>query len=89
MHDFDLYVFELLKFAVHTNRESHLPNIKTLFLHKSSTAFTRSVCFKVIHTTEERTEVNRQSLKYRGTLKLSHLLKTKMLPRSYESIRGK
>ena len=57
-----------------------------LFIYKSSSAFTRSVCSKIMFVPEVRTEVSRQSHKYRGTLILNHLLKTKMLSRNYESI---
>ena len=39
---FDLYVFEVLKFAVHTIRGRQLPNVKTMYIRKSSPAFTRS-----------------------------------------------
>ena len=42
----------------------------------------------MFHVPEVRTEAIRQSLKYRGTLLLNHLVKTKMLPRNYESIGG-
>ena len=43
MNVFDLYVFELLKFAVRSSRESQLNNIKSVFIHKNSLVFTRSV----------------------------------------------
>ena len=83
---FDLYVFELLKFAVRSSRESQLHNIKSVFIHKNSLVFTRSVSSNVFYVPEARTQVSRQSLKYRGTVLLNHLLKTKLLPRKYESI---
>ena len=35
MNVFDLYVFELLKFAVRSSRESQLHNIKSVFIHKT------------------------------------------------------
>ena len=41
----------------------------------------------MFHVPEVGTEVSRQSLEYRGTLLLNRL-KTKMLPRNYESIGG-
>ena len=40
----------------------------------------------MFYVPEARTQVSRQSLKYRGTVLLNHLLKTKLLPRNYESI---
>ena len=40
----------------------------------------------MFHVPEARTQVIRQSLKYRGTVLLNHLLKTKLLHRNYESI---
>ena len=86
MNVFDLYVFELLKFAVRSSRESQLHNIKSVFIHKNSLVFTRSVSSNMFYVPEARTQVSRQSLKYRGTVLLNHLLKTKLLPRNYESI---
>ena len=84
MNVFDLYEFELLKFAVHTSRESHPPNMKILYIHGILPVFTRRVCFNTFHVPEVR-----QSLKYRGTLSLNYLIKTKILPRNnYESISG-
>ena len=86
MNVFDLYVFELLKFAVRSSRESQLHNIKSVLIHKNSLVFTRSVSSNMFYVPEARTQVSRQSLKYRGTVLLNHLLKTKLLPRNYESI---
>ena len=43
MNVFDLFVFELLKFAVRSSRESQLQNIKSVFIHKNSLVFTQSV----------------------------------------------
>ena len=86
MNVFDLYVFELLKFAVRSCRENQLHNIKSVFIHKNSLVFTRSVSSNMFYVPEARTQVSRQSLKYRGTVLLNHLLKTKLLPRNYESI---
>ena len=86
MNVFDLYVFELLKFAVRSSRESQLHIIKSVFIHKNSLVFTRSVSSNMFYVPEARTQVSRQSLKYRGTVLLNHLLKTKLLPRNYESI---
>ena len=86
MNVFDLYVFELLKFAVRSSRESQLDNIKSVFIHKISLVFTRSVSSNMFYVPEARTQVSRQSLKYPGTVLLNHLLKTKLLPRNYESI---
>ena len=40
----------------------------------------------MFYVPEARTQVSRQSLNYRGSVLLSHLLKTKLLPRNYESI---
>ena len=76
MNVFDLYVFELLKFAVRSSRESQLHNIKSVFIHKNSLVFTRSVSSNMFYVPEARTQVSRQSLKYRGTVLLNHLLKT-------------
>ena len=86
MNVFDLYVFELLKFAVRSSRESQLHNIKSVFIHKNSLVFTGSVSSNMFYVPQARTQVSRQSLKYRGTVLLNHLLKTKLLPRNYESI---
>ena len=86
MNVFDRYVFELLKFAVGSSRESQLHNIKSVFIHKNSLVLTRSVSSNMFYVPEARTQVSRQSLKYRGTVLLNHLLKTKLLPRNYESI---
>ena len=85
---FDLFVGELLKFAVYTSTGSQVPNIQTLYIHKSSPGFTRSVCSNLFHIAKVRTEVIRQSLEFRGTLLLFHILKTlvKLLPRNYDSI---
>ena len=85
MNVFDIYVFELLKFAVRSSRESQL-HIKSVFIHKNSLVFTRSVSSNMFYVPEARTQVSRQSLKYRGTVLLNHLLKTKLLPRNFESI---
>ena len=85
MNVFDLYVFELLKFAVRSSRESQLHNIKSVFIHKNSLVFTRSVSSNMFYVPQARTQVSRQSLNYRGTVLLNHL-KTKLLPRNYESI---
>ena len=82
----DLYVFELLKFAVRSSRESQLHNIKSVFIHKNSLVFTRSVSSNMFYVPEARTQVSRQSLKHRGAVLLNYLLKTKLLPRNYESI---
>ena len=89
MNVFDLYVFELLKFAVRSSRESQLHNIKSVFIHQNSLVFTWSyVIFysNMFYVPEARTQVSRQSLKHRGTVLLNHLLKTMLLPRNYESI---
>ena len=83
---FDLHVFELLTFAVHTSLRSQLSIMKALYIHKSSRVFTRSVCSDMFHVPEVRTESSCQSIRYRGTRLLTHLLKSKMLPRHYESI---
>ena len=40
----------------------------------------------MFYVPEARTQVSRQSLKYRGTVLLNHLLQTKLLLRNYESI---
>ena len=64
MNVFDLHVFELLKFAVHSNSRSQLPNIKTLYLHKSAPVFTRSVGSNMFHVPEVRIEVSRQPLNH-------------------------
>ena len=85
MNVFDPYVFELSKFAGHINKGSQLPNIKTLNIHNSSPAFTRSVCSNMYHVPEVRTKIRRESPNYQGTLLLNHLLKTKMLHCNYES----
>ena len=77
MNVFDLYVFELLKFAVRSSRESQLHNVKSVSIHKNSLVFTRSVSSNMFYVPEARTQVSRQSLKYRGTVFLNHLLKTK------------
>ena len=82
MNVFDFHVFELLKFAVHTSKESQLPNFKTLYIHKNSLPSIQSVCFNMFHVSEVPTEVSWQS-KYRGTLFLNHL---KFLHRKYKSI---
>ena len=50
MNVFDLYVFELLKFAVRSSRESQLHNINSVFIHKNSLVFTRSVSSNVLCT---------------------------------------
>ena len=62
MNVFDLYVFELLKFAVRSSRESQLHNIKSVFIHKNSLVFTRSVSSNMFYVPEARTQVSRQSL---------------------------
>ena len=54
--------------------------------NQNSLVFTRSVSSNMLHVPEARTQVSRQSLKYRGTVLLNHLLKTKLLHRNYESI---
>ena len=71
-----------------SSRESQLHNIKSGFIHENSLVFTRSVSSSMFYVPEARTQVSRQSLKYRGTVLLNHLLKTKLLPRNYESIGG-
>ena len=62
MNVFDLYVYELLKFAVRSSRESQLHNIKSVFIHKNTLAFTRSVSSNMFYVPEARTQVSRQSL---------------------------
>mgnify|MGYP000940316211 CR=1 FL=1 len=84
MNVYDLYVCELLKYAVHSTRGKIDENVESLFTHKSSSIFTRSVSTNMFHVPQLGLEVHRQSLKYRGTLLLNHLLKKKLLPADYE-----
>ena len=52
MNVFDLYAFELSKFAVRSSRESQLHNIKSVFIHKNSLVFTRSVSSNMFYVPE-------------------------------------
>ena len=53
MNVFDQYVFELLKFAVRSNRESQLHNIKIVFIHKNAFVFFRSVSSNMFYGLHE------------------------------------
>ena len=81
---FIISVCELLKYAVHSTRGKIDKNVESLFTHKSSSIFTRSVSTNMFHVPQLGLEVQRQSLKYRGTLLLIHLLRKKLLPPDYE-----
>ena len=77
MNVFDLFVCELLKYAVHSTRGKIDKNVESLFTNQSSSIFTRSVSTNMFHVPQLGLEVQRQSLKYRGTLLLNHLLRKK------------
>ena len=75
MNVYDLYVCEILKYAVYSTRVKIDKNVESLFTHKSSSIFTRGVSRKMLHVPQLCLEVHRQSLRYRGTLLLNQLLK--------------
>ena len=79
-------VCELLKYAVHSTRGKTDKNVESLFTHKSSSTFTRNVSTNMFHVPQLGLEVQRQSLKYRGTLLLNHLLRKNHLPPDYERV---
>ena len=84
MNVYNLYVFELLKYAVNATRGTFDEHVGSLFTHKASLISTRSVVSNMFHIPHLRLEINRQSLKYRGTLLLNHLLRKKLLPLNFE-----
>ena len=87
---YDLYIRELLKYAVHSTRGKIDKNVESLFTHKkSSSIFTRSVSTNMFHAPQLGLEVQLQSLKFRGTLLLNHLLRKKLLPPDYEICEGR
>ena len=63
MNVYDLYVCELLKYAVHSTRGKIDKSVESLFTHKSSSIFTRSVSTNMFHVPQLGLEVQLQSLK--------------------------
>ena len=70
----NLYVRELLKYAIHSMRVEIDKNAESFFTDMSSSIFTRSVSTNMFHVPRLGLEVHRKSRKYRGTLLLNHLL---------------
>ena len=77
MKVYDLYVSELLKYAVQPTRGKIDKNVESFFANKSSSIFTRNVSTNRFHAPQLGLEVQRQSQKYRGKLLLNHLLRKK------------
>ena len=86
MNVYDLYVCELLKYAVHLARGEIDKNVESLFTHRRSSIFIRRVDTNKFHVGSQHLglEVHRHPLKYRGTLLMKNLLRKKVLPPEYE-----
>ena len=84
MNVYEIYVCELLNYGDHPTRGKIDKNVESLFTHKSILNFTRSVTTSMFLAPQLGLEVHRQSLKYRGTLLLNHLLRKTLLPPDYE-----
>ena len=78
----DLYVCELLKYAVHSTR-GKIDESLVFSLIRAHQFSTRSVSTNMFHVPQLGLEVHRQSLKYRGTLLLNHR-RENFLPPDYE-----
>ena len=74
-NDYDLYVCELLTYAVHSTRDTIDNNVESLFTLKSLSILRRGDCVPKLGL-----EVHRQSLKYCRMLLMNHLLKIIHLP---------
>ena len=84
MNVYEIYVCEPLKYAIHSTRGKIDKYVESLFTQKRSSIFTRSVSTNMFHVPQLGLEVQRQSLKYRETLLLKHLLRKKRSPPDYE-----